>query len=138
MNNRYKSALFSALLALMAAFLISCKEDDLTNNGEPSITYIRVTNPAASDSLLVGAFQNNLISIVGENLQDVREIWFNDQKAVLTPTYVTSKSILVSVPAMVPKEINNIMKMIFANGRTLEHSFEVQINEPELLSMNCE
>ncbi len=138
MKNIYRPALFFALLAFMAAFQIACKEEGLSDNGEPSITYIRVTNPASSDSLLVGAFQNNLIAIVGENLQDVREIWFNDQKAVLTPTYVTNKTILVSVPAMVPKEINNIMKMIFANGRTLEHSFEVQINEPELLSMNCE
>ncbi|MCF2495082.1 glycan-binding surface protein [Dyadobacter chenhuakuii] len=138
MKNKYRSAVLFALLAFMAAFQISCKEDDLDNNGEPSITYVRVTNPASSDSLLVGALQSNLIAIVGENLQDVTEIWFNDQKAVLTPTYITSKSILVSVPAMVPKEISNKMRMIFSNGRTLNHDFEVQISEPELTGMNCE
>ena len=122
----------------MAAFQTSCKEDDIDTHGEPSITYVRVTNPVSSDSLLVGAFQSNLIAIVGENLQDVTEIWFNDQKAVLTPTYITSKTILVSVPAMIPKEISNKMNMIFSNGRTLEHDFKVQISEPELTGMNSE
>jgi hypothetical protein len=138
MKNKYRSVLFFALLALVAAFQVSCSEEDLPNGGEPRIKYIRITNPASSDSLLVGAFQSNLIAIVGENLQDATEIWFNDQKAVLTPTYITSTSILVTVPSMVPKDITNKMRIIFSNGRTLEHNFEVQISEPLVSSMNSE
>jgi hypothetical protein len=53
----------------------SCSKDD--DGGEPRISYVRITDPASADSLLVGAGQGNLIAIVGENLQHTREIWFN-------------------------------------------------------------
>ena len=45
----------------------------------------------------------SLVAIVGENLQNTRELWFNDQKANLSPTYITSKTILVNVPSTVPR-----------------------------------
>ncbi|NIJ54395.1 glycan-binding surface protein [Dyadobacter arcticus] len=138
MKNTYRSVLLFALMALVAVFQISCSEDDLPNDGEPKITYIRITDPASSDSLLVGAFQSNLIAIVGENLGGASEIWFNDQKAILTPTYITNKTILVSVPGMVPKEITNKLKITFTNGKILEHDFEVQISEPVVANMNSE
>ncbi|TLV02201.1 glycan-binding surface protein [Dyadobacter luticola] len=138
MKNRYRSVFLFAVLALLAAFQISCSEKDLPNNGDPIIKYIRITKPESSDSLLVGAFQSNLIAIVGENLQGASEIWFNDQRAVLTPTYITNTTILVSVPAMVPKDITNKMKIMFSDGRVLEHDFEVQISEPVVASMNSE
>ena len=88
--------------------------------------------------MLVGAYQSNLIAIIGENLEDAQEIWFNDQKASLTPTYITSTTILVSVPAEIPKEISNILKIIFSNGKTLEHQFKVEISEPLVSAMNSE
>ena len=138
MRNIHQPLLLFAIMLAMAAFQISCSEKDLPNNGEPVIKYIRVTKPESSDSLLVGAFQSNLIAIVGENLQDAREVWFNDQRATLTPTYVTRTSILVSVPAMIPKEITNKLKIIFANGNMLERDFEVTISEPVVASMDCE
>lgn len=116
----------------------SCKKENLPNNGEPLIRYVRITSPESADSLLVGAYQSNLIAIVGENLQDAQEIWFNDQKAFLTPTYITSTTILVSVPAEIPKEISNILKIIFSNGKMLEHSFKVEVSEPVVSAMNSE
>ncbi|HEX5024016.1 MAG TPA: IPT/TIG domain-containing protein, partial [Agriterribacter sp.] len=132
----------SILLLIMAFAMVgiyaSCTKDDAPNNGQPRIKYIRITAPESSDSLLVGAYQSNLIAIVGENLQDAQQIWFNDQKASLTPTYITSTSILVSVPSEIPLEINNTLKIIFANGSTLEHPFTVEISEPLVLAMNCE
>ncbi|GLU51167.1 hypothetical protein Dfri01_06280 [Dyadobacter frigoris] len=127
-----------ALLSAMAFITISCSEDELPGGGVPSIKYVRVTKPESSDSLLVGAFQGTLIAIVGENLQDAEQIWFNDQRATLTPTYVTSKTILVSIPSVIPKDITNKMKIVFSGGSTLEHDFKVQISEPVLSSMACE
>jgi len=88
--------------------------------------------------LLVGAFQGNLIAIVGENLENATDIWFNDQKAVLTPTYISSTSILVSVPSQIPKVITNKLKIIFSDGRILLYDFKVQISEPVVGSMDCE
>jgi len=134
----YKSVLLFAVLTAMAGINMSCSDDDLPNGGQPVINYVRVTDPVSSDSLLVGAFQGTLIAIVGQNLQGAEQIWFNDQKATLTPTYVSNKSILVSVPSVIPQNITNKMKIVFVDGFTLEHNFKVQISEPTVASMACE
>lgn len=125
-------------LGLIAVTNVSCEKDDLPNNGEPVISFIRVTDPEDADSLLTGAGQGNLIAIVGQNLQDAKEIWFNDQRASLTPTYITSTTILVTVPAQIPDEISNKMRIIFTNGKILEHDFEVKISEPFISAMLSE
>ncbi|MEO5685019.1 MAG: glycan-binding surface protein [Chitinophagaceae bacterium] len=122
----------------IAGIYSSCKKDEVSNGGIPRINYVRVTNPVSSDSLLTGAFQGGLIAIIGENLQDAVEIWFNDQKASLTPTYITSTSILVSVPSPIPKVITNKIKVVFSNGTVLLYDFKVQISEPTVTSMDCE
>lgn len=129
---------FIAVVITAVAIFSSCKKDEAPNNGIPTIKYVRVTNPVSSDSLLVGAFQGNLIAIIGENLQDAVQIWFNDQRAVLTPTYITNTSILVSVPNQIPKVITNVLKIIFADGKELQYSFKVIISEPVITNMVCE
>jgi len=132
------STLFMVIALLAASVFTSCSKDNDVNDGEPRIKYIRVTNPVSADSLLVGAGQGSLIAIVGENLQNAVEIWFNDQRANLTPTYITSTTILVTVPNPIPKVINNKIRIIFSNGRELFHDFEVQISEPAVTSMVSE
>jgi hypothetical protein len=135
MKKIYQSTL---LLIFITSIIASCSKDKDSSGGEPIINYIRITDPLSSDSLLVGAGQGNLIVIVGENLQNTVEIWFNDQKAVLTSTYITNSSILVSVPSMIPSEISNRMKLIFSNGKTLDHDFKLQISEPLISGMLSE
>lgn len=129
--------LFATAIA-MGSMLTSCSKDNSNSGGAPRIKYVRVTTPTSSDSLLVGASQGQLIAIVGENLQNVTELWFNDQKANLTPTYITNTTILVSVPSPIPKEISNKMKLIFSDGTVLYYDFEVQISKPVVSSMVCE
>ena len=136
MKNTYKSILFIALAIAMTLFYTSCTKDKIV--GTPWSNYVRITNPASADSLLAAAGQGQLIAIVGGNLQDARQIWFNDQQATLTPTYITSTSILVSVPTQVPSSVNNKLKIIFADGDSLLYNFAVTINKPVLTSMNCE
>lgn len=119
----------------MSAFM-SCKKEETA--GTPTVSYVRVTRPESSDSLLIGAGQGQLIAIVGENLKDAVEIWFNDQKANLTPTYITATSILVSVPSQIPTTITNKLKILFRNGYELLYDFEVQISEPVVSSMTSE
>ena len=136
--------LHKTLLVLFAALAVvsiysSCKKDDnLPNGGEPRVRYVRITAPESSDSLLVGAGQGRLVAIIGENLQGAQEIWFNDQKATLTSTYITSTSILVRVPTPIPKDITNKLKIIFDNGYVLNHDFQVQISEPIVSAMLSE
>ncbi|RYF77974.1 MAG: hypothetical protein EON98_15945 [Chitinophagaceae bacterium] len=103
-------------IAVMGIYT-SCKKTELSNNGEPKISYVRITAPESSDSLLIGAGQGRLVAIIGENLGKAVEIWFNDQKAVLTPTYITNTSILVTVPTRIPVNVNNKIKMIFSDGK---------------------
>jgi len=124
--------LLSLAIALMAGALWSgCSKDDF---GKPSISYIRITNPNASDSLVVGSVINNnqMIAIIGQNLQSTREVWFNDQKAQLTSTYITPTAVLVRVPTILPHEITNKMKMVFANGESLTYDFTVSVGKPSV------
>lgn len=127
------------LLAAPLIGVVSCeKEDDAVSTGQPSIQYIRSTNPAKSDSLLVGSFMGSLIAIVGDNLQGVREMWFNDQKATLNPTYITRRTILVNVPSTVPKDVNDKMRLVFQDGSELLHDFKVNVPEPVLTAVKSE
>ena len=139
MKKKYKSILLLTMAVAVAGIYSSCKKSDTqANTGVPRIKYVRITDPKSSDSLLVGAFQGNLIAIVGENLENAREVWFNDQKASLTPTYITNTSILVSVPNPIPKEITNKLKIIFSNNDSLKYDFKVQVSEPTVSGMNSE
>jgi len=133
MSTINKSLLFVIATIGLATLFASCEKE--VSEGEPVIKYVRVTKPTSSDSLLVGAYQGNLIAIMGENLGGAVEVWFNDQKASLTPTYITNTSILVSVPSEIPKDITNKLKIIFSNGHILLYDFVVQISEPVIQGM---
>lgn len=129
------------VLLLMAAsglVMNSCSEDDLENGGEPIIYYIRNTDPVRSDSLYVGAPLGNLIAIVGANLGATNKIMFNDQEAVLNSTYVTDKTILVSVPPDAPIVRNDKLTLFFRDGSTYEYDFKVDISAPLLDGMENE
>jgi len=117
---------------------LSCSEEELLNDGKPRIRYVRVTQPTSKDSLLVGAFQANQIAIIGDNLQNTVAIWFNDQKATLTPTYITPNSIIVTTPSKVPSVINNKMRLYFSNGDSLHYDFKIFISKPTISNMDCE
>src|SRR6185436_9574315 len=132
-----KILLVLIMLTGVAGIFIACDKNN-DDSGTPSVNYVRITRPESSDSLLVGAGQGRLIAIVGENLKDAVEVWFNDRQAVLTPTYITDKTILVSVPNPIPTDITNKMKIVFKNGFILYHDFVVQISAPYIASMVSE
>ncbi|WP_162944870.1 glycan-binding surface protein [Flavisolibacter nicotianae] len=132
----HKIILVVLLAAGAVSLLASCKKEEST--GAPRIDYVRVTRPEASDSLLVGAGQGQLIAIMGDNLQDAVEVWFNDQPARLTPTYITKTTLLVSVPSQIPKTVSNQIKLVFKNGNTLLYNFTVQIGKPVMSGMVSE
>jgi Surface glycan-binding protein B xyloglucan binding domain len=130
-----KNLLILFIMVLTAGLFTACKKDD---TGTPRIKYVRITKPESSDSLLVGAGQGQLIAIMGENLENTVEVWFNDQKANLTPTYITNTSILVRVPNPIPVDISNKLKLVFKNGSVLLYDFVVEISAPDITSMDCE
>jgi hypothetical protein len=120
----------------VAGIFTACDKDG--DGGTPVIDYVRITRPESSDSLLIGAGQGQLIAIMGKNLGQAQAIWFNDRPSRLTPTYISNTSILVRVPAEIPLEVNNKVKLLFANGFELLHDFEVQISEPRIDGMTVE
>ncbi len=138
MKAKYINGLLLMMAIAMIGMFASCKKDSLPNNGVPRIKYVRITSPESSDSLLVAAHQGQLIAIVGENLQNAVDIWFNDQRANLTSTYITNNSILVSVPTPIPLTITNKLKIYFSSGDSLLYDFKVQISEPVVTGMASE
>jgi hypothetical protein len=136
MKSSNKILLIILMLIGVTSMFISCKKS--ADTATPSISYVRVTKPESSDSLLIGAGQGQLIAIVGNNLQGAQQVWFNDQQARLTPTYITNTSILVSVPTQIPNTVSNKLKIVFSNGYELLYNFQVQISKPVVTSMLSE
>ncbi len=137
MKSFNKTLLILLFTVSAVSMFISCEKND-DGGGTPSISYVRITRPESSDSLLIGAGQGQLIAIVGNNLENAVEVWFNDQQARITPTYVTNTSLLVSVPTQIPITITNKVKIIFKNGYELLYDFKVQISKPVVSSMASE
>ncbi|UII23703.1 glycan-binding surface protein [Fulvivirga ligni] len=138
MKIRYNTIVYFMLSLVFVGAIISCTDDDELNGGKPRIRYVRLVDPNSSDSLLVAGYQNNMVAIIGENLGKTEQVWFNDKKAGLSPTYVTNSSILTTIPGDIPDQITNKMALVFSNGDTLFHDFEVAISEPVINSMKSE
>lgn len=135
--NRLSVPLLVLVTVFTGLFLQSCDEQDemLT----PEIIYIRKTDPAKSDSLVAHAFMGDNIAIIGRNLGNVDEIWFNDQRAALNPNLVTPTSIIVQVPEVIPSTVTN--KLILVNSdkvKRLEYDFGVDVPAPVVTKMVCE
>lgn len=135
-----KSIKYIAFSLLAVASLSACSETDAEKDkgSVPVVKYARVCDPAKSDSLIVAASLGSKIAFVGDNLGDVQQIWFNDQKALLNPVMVTSNSIIVDVPNVIPKEVTNIARFITSTGITTETPFTVTVPAPRIDKMDCE
>lgn len=138
MKSFIKNVLLYMMPLLMVGGLLSGCEEDNEDGENPVIFYVRVTDPAASDSLLVESSLGNLIAIVGENLGGVRELWFNDRQAALNPAFITNRTILVTVPSIPPAEVTNKMVLKFGNGSELQHDFVIKISAPQVSNIKNE
>lgn len=132
---KYTLLLFIPFL-MIGSLLTSCDNDEQL--GTPVVHYVRVTDPAKSDSLLEAGPLGRVVAIVGENLGGANEVWFNDQRASLNPTYVTNRNIVVTIPNKAPTEITNQLRIKFQNGTELLHDFETAIAAPLLEAMKNE
>ncbi len=107
-------------------------------DGVPEVYYVRVPNPVSSDSLLVQAFMDNTICLVGHNLRSIREMWFNDQKAVLNSSLITDNALIVTIPKTIPSVVTNKIYMITKTNDTIPYTFGVQVPSPVVNSISCE
>ncbi|MEZ7865998.1 MAG: glycan-binding surface protein [Paludibacteraceae bacterium] len=139
------SSIFQSLsvaLAIVTGFTFqSCNDNpdkyEMTD-GVPEVHYVRVPNPASADSLLVQAFMDNTICLVGTNLKSISELWFNDQKALLNSSFITDNTLLVTIPKTIPEIVTNKIYMITKEKDTVTYDFGVQVPEPYVSSISCE
>jgi hypothetical protein len=130
---------FLLLGSLLSGMLFqSCEDDDSGDTAVPEIHYVRLTDPAKSDSLVVRAFLGNTIALVGENLGNVKEVWFNDQSAKLNVNYITDFSIIVTIPNAIPQAVTNEITLITKSGIESKYPFNVDVPAPLVASMLCE
>lgn len=136
--NSKASAWILMLASLFTGLLFhGCEMEE--EDGTPEVMYVRITDPEKSDSLVTHAFMGSTIAIIGSNLQNVDEIWFNDQKAFVNVSFVTSTTIIVSIPNVIPTEVTNQMVLITTNKKdTLVYPFGVDVPPPLVNSMLCE
>ncbi|MBN2597124.1 MAG: IPT/TIG domain-containing protein [Marinifilaceae bacterium] len=126
-----------SLLFVVILGVTACNDDD-SDGGTPSIQYVRPTDAAASDSLLVSASMGQTIAIIGKDLQGVVSVYFNDQQAKLNPNFVTSHSIVVTVPGSIPDEVTNTITLNTSSGKSLVYDFITKITPPKIKSVSCE
>ncbi len=136
---KYTKWLLPVFAAAMGVSMVSCEDEpdkfELTD-GTPSVRYVRMT--AGADSLVTEAYVDNLICLVGDNLTSIREMYFNDQKAVLNTSYITDHTLLVNIPRGIPEVETNKIYMINKDGVTTEYDFRVLVPGPSLLSLSFE
>jgi hypothetical protein len=134
------SAASLLLVVLITGLLFqACDNTDEPVGVMPEISYIRITEAAKSDSLVTHAFMGSTVAIMGTDLENVDEIWFNDQKAFVNFSFVTPTSIIVTVPDVIPSTVTNMMFLINSNKiDTLKYPFGVDVPAPFVSSLLCE
>ena len=140
-NNKLSSLLLTALVVASSFSLLSCKDQpdefELTG-GTPTIQYIRPAKAGASDSLLVQAYPQANICLVGSNLTSIQQIYFNDKKAILNTSFITDNTLVVQVPSEIPDLVTDKIYLITADHDTLTYDFHIVIPAPNVTQMSCE
>jgi hypothetical protein len=133
-NINFKTYLATAVVALFvltgAISFNSCKKE--SGDAMPVISSFRVTE---KDSAITAGSFGLTIAIMGQDLQDVQEVWFNDLKAALNPNFVTSSNIICAIPNTLPGEITNKVKLVTKSGQEYLADFKVILPPPVILGL---
>ena len=141
MKTIFNSLLVLAAIAFSAFAFTACEDEPdkyEISGGNPVIRYIRPLGLESGDSILTGAYMDNRICIVGENLRSITKMLFNDQEAQLIPSLITDHTLIVTVPGTVPGEVFNKIFMINNSNDTTTYDFKVLVPGPTIISMNNE
>ena len=104
-------------------------------DGVPTVHYVRY---ADRDVLIEQAYMSEVVCFVGENLCSVRELYFNDQKAVLNTSFITENTLVAAVPGNLPAVKTDKVYMITKGQDTVAVDFRVMLPAPQIKSMSCE
>lgn len=137
---RFLKYILVAPVALAAVAMTGCTENDADKDKgkDPKVSYFRMTDPATANEHITEAYLGEKIAICGSDLGDVQQVWFNDQKAMLNPAYVTSEVIIVEIPNAISENVTNTVRLVTSKGNTAEVPFYTMVPEPMITSMSCE
>ena len=127
-------------ILILAANSVSCDRYDYPDRfrateGVPTISYVRY---ADRDVFIEQAFMDEVLCIVGTNLKSVHDIYFNDQKAILNPSYITDNTLVVSVPNSQATEVTNKLYLYNKDGEGVDYDFKVLPPVPKVYSISNE
>lgn len=129
-------------MAVLTSMLnVSCEDQPdeyKPTGGTPTIHYIRPVSATYKDQLLTEASMGTTVCIVGENLRSIKEIRFNDCPAVLNTSYMTSNTLIVTVPKDIPGEVTDKIYFVTTGGKEVTYDFHVIIPGPMITSMSNE
>ncbi|MFR9532613.1 MAG: glycan-binding surface protein [Rikenellaceae bacterium] len=128
------------ILGALAMGFFSCAQDDdvAKSTAQPVIKYTRAIESEKADSLIVGGSMGQTIAIIGEGLEGVCDVKFNDQYTLLNPVYVTSESVICTIPAVMPEVVDNLLTIYTSQGKSCTIDFAVTIPSPTVSSISCE
>ncbi|MBQ9357827.1 MAG: hypothetical protein IJT98_11145 [Prevotella sp.] len=141
MNNKIFKGLYLALATTAMIGFTACEDEPdkyEISEGSPTIRYIRPVNVEAADSIITGAYMDNNICIVGENLRSITKMFFNDQEAKLIPSLITDNTMIVTVPGQIPGEVFNKIFMVNNSNDTTTYDFSVLVPGPNINNMSNE
>lgn len=144
MKNNIKTTrkIVPLLLAVCALLIIPACNDYpdayKATSGVPTIDYVRLPAASSGDSLVTHAFMGTTIAVMGSNLTSVNEVWFNNQKAILNTSLMTSTTIILTIPTVIPSKVTNKIYFVTTAGDTVTSNFAVDVPAPVISSMKCE
>lgn len=139
-----KKSIYILAVSLLtgAGMLTGCEQTDADRDKDktPVVEYVRPCDAAARDSLLTQASLGATICLMGDNLGDVQEVYFNNIPAKLNPTLITSFSLIVNVPTTIPEteNVTDLITLRTSKGHETTFPFHVVVPAPQIDAMSCE
>lgn len=135
---KYINLLLAA--AVLTVGFTSCEKSDYPDrfratDGLPTIYGVRYVDSGIHTDV---AFMEETVCILGENLRSVHDLYFNDQKAILNTSYMTDKTLIVSVPKTMAVEETDKIYFINKAGETTTYPFRVLPPAPKVSEMSFE
>lgn len=129
-----------AVSAAAATMFLSCDSIDYPDrykvaDGNPTVYSVRY---ADRDLTITGAFMDEVVCLLGDNLRSIKELWFNDQQAILNTSYITDHTLIVAVPKVLPVKQTDKIYMVNNAKDTTTFDFKVLPPVPVINSMSFE
>ncbi|MCQ2253503.1 MAG: glycan-binding surface protein [Bacteroidales bacterium] len=129
-NKNVGFALMFLLGIMLSSAFVACEDDSTDVSADPVVRYIRTPKMSAADSMLFSVELGQCIAIIGENLDNVVAMKFNDQDVVLNSCFITANSIIVTTPRGVPKEQTDKFYLTAKNGNVIEYAITTKMPVP--------